>query len=195
MCEVVGVVRARKGGAKESNQCADEQAPRASAHRYGMWVHSRPTLFSAKGSLPEDPIGCFRLPQAAFVRLNSKVQDPNRNHESELRPFLLRHPAKHTEFKMADPVRIKQETDAGSPFVEDELDEESTDLEFYDKTVQGDANGKMYLARLPAYLWQAWSELGEDEEIQIGRIRQWESGDGGLVRSHLLPSPLLVCGC
>jgi hypothetical protein len=80
---------------------------------------------------------------------------------------------------MADPVRVKPEPDAGSPGVEDELDE-STDLEFYDKSVQGD-NSTMYLTRLPNYLWRAWAELGDDEEIQIGRVRQWRAPDGTMV--------------
>lgn len=78
---------------------------------------------------------------------------------------------------MADQLRIKQDPDVGSPGVEDEL-EESTDLEFYSK--DNDNYNRMYLARLPNYLWKAWSELDDDEEIQIGTIRQW-SGPGGYV--------------
>ncbi|KAK1758247.1 transcription initiation factor IIF, beta subunit-domain-containing protein [Echria macrotheca] len=76
---------------------------------------------------------------------------------------------------MAEQVRIKPEPEAMSPGVEDELDE-STDLEFYNK--QNDAYNRMYLARLPQYLWNAWSELGDDEEIQLGTIRQWKAPDG-----------------
>jgi TFIIF, beta subunit N-terminus len=88
---------------------------------------------------------------------------------------------------MTEPVRIKPEaTDGGSPFAEDELDE-STDLEFYDKNIQGDTYSRMYLARLPSYLWQAWSHLDDDAEIEIGRIRQWKDKDGVLVR---LPAPI-----
>jgi len=78
---------------------------------------------------------------------------------------------------MADQLQIKQDPDARSPGVEDEL-EESTDLDFYSK--DNDSYNRMYLARLPNYLWKAWSELDDDEEIQIGTIRQW-SGPSGYV--------------
>lgn len=82
---------------------------------------------------------------------------------------------------MAESVRIKPEPEAGSPFAEDELDE-STDLEFYDKNFQEDTYSRMYLARLPASLWKAWAELDDDEEIEIGKIRQWAMPNGKLVR-------------
>ncbi|KAK0730812.1 putative transcription initiation factor [Lasiosphaeris hirsuta] len=90
---------------------------------------------------------------------------------------------------MAEPVRIKPEPGVSSPFVEDELDE-STDLEFYDPSAQGDAFNKMYLARLPAYLWQAWSKLDDDAEIQIGRVRQWSAPDGTMKVQMLLRSDI-----
>jgi len=94
---------------------------------------------------------------------------------------------------MADPVRIKADPEAGSPGVEDELDE-STDLEFFNKATDGDSYGRMYLARLPNYLWERWAELGEDDEIQIGTIRQWKAPDGQMV-SWVAPRGLLVDGC
>ncbi|KAK0656824.1 transcription initiation factor IIF, beta subunit-domain-containing protein [Cercophora newfieldiana] len=78
---------------------------------------------------------------------------------------------------MADPVRIKSDPDANSPGAEDELDE-STDLEFYNKAEQGGSYDRMYLARLPNYLWERWAELGDNDEIQIGMIRQWKAPDG-----------------
>ncbi|KAK5655430.1 hypothetical protein OQA88_5701 [Cercophora sp. LCS_1] len=76
---------------------------------------------------------------------------------------------------MADRVHVKPEPDVGSPAAEDDLDE-STDLEFYDPSI--DNLNRMYLARLPNYLWEAWSQLGDDEEIQLGRVRQWTAPDG-----------------
>jgi len=84
---------------------------------------------------------------------------------------------------MSDAVRIKPEPEAGSPLVEDDLDE-SADLEFYDPSLQGP--NSMYLARLPNYVWQAWSKLGDDEEIEIGKIRQWTEADGSLKLQMLL---------
>lgn len=79
---------------------------------------------------------------------------------------------------MADQLRVKQEPDVGSPAAEDDLDE-STDLEFYDQSI--DNLNRMYLARLPNYLWEAWSKLDDDAEIQIGRVRQWNAPDGTMV--------------
>lgn len=81
---------------------------------------------------------------------------------------------------MADPV-IKPEPDAaaGSPFMEDVLDE-STDLEFFDKLPDAEMFNRMYLARLPSYLWEAWAKLDDDAEIEIGKIRQWQDKDGNL---------------
>lgn len=81
---------------------------------------------------------------------------------------------------MADQMRIKQDPDVGSLTVDDDLDE-STDLEFYDPSI--DNLNKMYLARLPNYLWEAWSKLDDDAEIQIGRVRQWTDKDGVMVSS------------
>ncbi|KAK0668113.1 putative transcription initiation factor IIF subunit beta [Cercophora samala] len=75
---------------------------------------------------------------------------------------------------------IKAEPDAGSasPFMEDLLDE-SADLEFYDKFKDSaDKYDRMYLARLPNYLWEAWSKLDDDAEIEIGKIRQFQDKDG-----------------
>ncbi|AEO54442.1 hypothetical protein MYCTH_2297030 [Thermothelomyces thermophilus ATCC 42464] len=76
---------------------------------------------------------------------------------------------------MAEP-QIKPDPDAGSSFV-DEVDE-TPDLEFYDKLPDADAYSRMYLTRLPNYVWEAWSKLDEDEEIEIGTIRQWIDENG-----------------
>jgi transcription initiation factor TFIIF subunit beta len=74
---------------------------------------------------------------------------------------------------MAEP-QIKPEPDAGaSPFM-DEADE-TPDLEFYDRMSGPDADAyiRMYLTRVPNYVWEAWSKLDDDAEIEIGTIRQW----------------------
>ncbi|KAL2119003.1 hypothetical protein VTJ04DRAFT_5962 [Mycothermus thermophilus] len=78
---------------------------------------------------------------------------------------------------MAEPL-VKPEPDAGSPFM-DETDE-APDLEFYDKLPPqlADAYSRMYLTRVPNYVWEAWSKLNDDEEIEIGTIRQWMDGNG-----------------
>ncbi|KAL2257861.1 hypothetical protein VTK26DRAFT_9070 [Humicola hyalothermophila] len=79
---------------------------------------------------------------------------------------------------MAQPPQIKTEPDTGSPFV-DEIDE-TPDLEFFEKDSGSDDYGRMYLARLPSYVWEAWSKLDDDAEIEIGTIRQWADKDGVL---------------
>lgn len=78
---------------------------------------------------------------------------------------------------MADQVRIKPDPEAAaSPLADDDM-EDAGDLEFYDRSVPGDPMGTMYLARLPTALWDAWSELDDDAEIQIGTIRQFNEVD------------------
>ncbi|RQM05217.1 hypothetical protein DH86_00004234, partial [Scytalidium sp. 3C] len=75
------------------------------------------------------------------------------------------------EGAMAEPV-IKPDPDApgASPanFEEDDIYEDAGDLEFNtDPKFQ-----TLYLARVPKYLWEAWSKLDDDAEIRIGTIRQ-----------------------
>lgn len=81
---------------------------------------------------------------------------------------------------MAEQPQIKAEPDTGSPFMDEALDE-SPDLEFYDKLPDADAYSRMYMARLPKYVWEAWSKLDDDAEIEIGTIRQWSDKEGNLV--------------
>lgn len=85
---------------------------------------------------------------------------------------------------MEEQPQVKPDPDAGSPFMDEALDE-MPDLEFFDKLPEADTYSRMYLARLPTYLWQVWSELDDDAEIEIGTIRQSTDKDGNLVS----PSP------
>jgi len=69
---------------------------------------------------------------------------------------------------MADIPLIKAEPlDAPSPAFSDDIYEDAGDLEFY----ADPAMEKVYLARVPAYVWEAWSKLDDDAEIQIGTVR------------------------
>jgi transcription initiation factor TFIIF subunit beta len=72
---------------------------------------------------------------------------------------------------MADPlIKLDPETQGASPgpFSEDDIYEDAGDLEFnLDPNFQ-----KLYLARVPKFLWEAWSKLDDDAEIHIGTIRQ-----------------------
>ena len=73
----------------------------------------------------------------------------------------------------AEPMDVKPDPEAAS---DEDLDD-AGDLEFYDQSTPGDPMGTMYLTRLPNYVWQAWADLDDDAEIQIGTIRQWNEVD------------------
>lgn len=82
---------------------------------------------------------------------------------------------------MADTLIIKPDPDSkdgASPAAlnDEDIYEDAGDLEFNnDPEFQ-----KLYLARVPRYLWEAWSKLDDDAEIQIGTIRQSvEKGPNG----------------
>ena len=66
---------------------------------------------------------------------------------------------------------IKPDPDApgASPaaFVDEDIYEDTGDLEFNDDPTYK----KLYLARVPKYLWEVWSELDDDAEIQLGTVR------------------------
>lgn len=85
---------------------------------------------------------------------------------------------------MADTDFVKPDNDEGTPKVEDDdLVEETVDLEFYDKTLPDNIFDTLYLARVPKYMWEAWEKLidrlGDDDEVQIGTLRTWnEPGEG-----------------
>ncbi len=76
---------------------------------------------------------------------------------------------------MADIVPIKPDPEEGSPQpLEDDIYEDAGDLEFFDPLSN---EGSMYVTRVPHYVWAAWDKMDEDEEIQIGTIRQWTERD------------------
>ena len=55
---------------------------------------------------------------------------------------------------------------------EEDIYEDAGDLDFTQ------ANQAAYLTRLPKWLWEAWSKLDDEQEIQIGTIRvEGNSGD------------------
>lgn len=69
----------------------------------------------------------------------------------------------------ADEPRIKQDPDfaGGSPAAlsDDDMYEDAGDLDF------SNAQNGVWLTRLPKFLWENWSKIGDDEEIQLGTIR------------------------
>jgi transcription initiation factor TFIIF subunit beta len=72
---------------------------------------------------------------------------------------------------MADTSFIKPDPDTkgASPafLADDDIYEDAGDLEFNrDPAWQG-----LYLARVPKGVWEAWSKLDDDAEIELGTIR------------------------
>lgn len=65
---------------------------------------------------------------------------------------------------------------AASPAaLEEDIYEDAGDLDF------SHADQAAFLMRLPKWLWDAWSKLGDDAEVQIGMIRM-ESGPNDVKR-------------
>lgn len=89
---------------------------------------------------------------------------------------------------MADPlIKPDPETQGASPgpFSEDDIYEDAGDLEFNtDPDFQ-----RLYLARVPKFLWEAWSKLDDDAEIHIGTIRQVTVTDQNGEQSVCISSP------
>lgn len=89
---------------------------------------------------------------------------------------------------MADPAvksetYVKPDPEGESPALEeDDLYEDAGDLEFYDPNGPQGTVGQAYLARVPKEVWEAWSKLPDDAEIEVGTMRQWDVArpDGGI---------------
>ncbi|KAI1752542.1 transcription initiation factor IIF, beta subunit-domain-containing protein [Xylaria castorea] len=83
-----------------------------------------------------------------------------------------------------DPA-IKPDPDAMStlPSVmeDDDIYEDAGDLEFANLSPSTNpAAADVYLTHVPKYLYQAWANLDDDEEIRIGTVRKWiEVGKDG----------------
>jgi transcription initiation factor TFIIF subunit beta len=84
-----------------------------------------------------------------------------------------------TKVKQDPAVKADPDEAAASPSAvsEEDLYEDAGDLEFYDSTLPQDPYGSMYLTHVPTYLYEAWDKLKDDEELQIGTIRQWAELD------------------
>ncbi|KAL8756695.1 MAG: hypothetical protein Q9184_004419 [Pyrenodesmia sp. 2 TL-2023] len=64
-------------------------------------------------------------------------------------------------------IKVEPPSDAASPadHSDEDIYEDAGDLDF------SHAVQDLYLSRIPKYLWDCWSKLGDDEEIEIGTIR------------------------
>ncbi|PNH47686.1 hypothetical protein VD0004_g716 [Verticillium dahliae] len=94
---------------------------------------------------------------------------------------------------MADPMPVKSEpyikpdpdavaSPSATPLEDDDLYEDAGDLEFYDASGASGTFSQAYLAKVPKEIWDAWSNLPEDAEIEVGTMRQWDviRPDGGV---------------
>ena len=77
-------------------------------------------------------------------------------------------------------VKLESDTQGASPGsqVDDDIYEDAGDLDF------AGSDQNVFLTRLPKFLWDSWSKLDDDQEIQIGRVRvEGNPGDIKRVRS------------
>jgi transcription initiation factor TFIIF subunit beta len=83
-----------------------------------------------------------------------------------------------TQHANGEESKVKLEPDilGASPGVQSDEDlyEDAGDLDF-SNAIQG-----IYLTRIPRFLWENWSKLDDDQEIQLGTVRV--EGTGGDVR-------------
>jgi transcription initiation factor TFIIF subunit beta len=82
-----------------------------------------------------------------------------------------------------DPA-IKPEPDAGSldaGMSDDDIYEDAGDLEFVDfNPGTNPAAADIQLTHVPKYLYNAWAQMNDDEEMRIGTVRRWvEVGKDG----------------
>jgi hypothetical protein len=143
------------------------------------------------GALPQHLTLSPKAAKAIITTSNNKERSRSAQHPSpHLAPISLSSWTTNNIqlfWTMADSL-IKPDPDApgASPgvFTDDDIYEDAGDLEFNpDPAFQ-----KLYLARVPRYVWEAWSTLDDDAEIRIGTIRQsQEVGPDGQPQV-LLPS-------
>lgn len=74
---------------------------------------------------------------------------------------------------------VKQESDsilgAANIPADEDIYEDAGDLDFTN------ADQQVYLTRLPKFLWETWSQLDDDQEVQVGTLRV-EGAQGGIKR-------------
>ena len=66
----------------------------------------------------------------------------------------------------APKIKVEHDGATPSPYMdEDDIYEDAGDLDF------SSAGTPLWLTRLPAALWNQWSSLPDDEEIEVGTVR------------------------
>ncbi|KAL8679630.1 MAG: hypothetical protein Q9186_004091 [Xanthomendoza sp. 1 TL-2023] len=84
-------------------------------------------------------------------------------------------------------VKVEPPSATASPAAhsDDDMYEDAGDLDF------SRATQNLYLTRIPKYLWESWSTLDDDEEIQIGTVRV-EGGLEDVKRMSLILTPNVI---
>lgn len=77
---------------------------------------------------------------------------------------------------MEDAPQIKPDpANAATPSVMDEDEYEDTgELVIPDAAADSGA----WLAKLPKWLWEAWANIADDEEIELGKVRVYDNQPG-----------------
>jgi transcription initiation factor TFIIF subunit beta len=83
-----------------------------------------------------------------------------------------------------DPA-VKLDPDAlqgGSPMAIDAYEDDvgDLDLDFYaprDPDGNPSAQDRLFMARVPTYVWAAWDKIDDDTPIEIGKLRSWSEPD------------------
>lgn len=77
------------------------------------------------------------------------------------------------DVKMEDDVKIKPDpATATGPSLMDEDDYEDTG----ELHIRGDRmSNQAWLAKIPKWLWEAWIDIAEDEEVELGKIRVYQT--------------------
>jgi len=78
--------------------------------------------------------------------------------------------------------QIKPDPDslATLPHSDEDIYEDAGDLDF------ADAEQSVYLTKIPKFLWEIWSKLDDNQEIEIGRVKvEGQPGDVKRVSSLL----------
>ena len=83
-----------------------------------------------------------------------------------------------------DEIRIKSDPDSLAPAPgsswDDDFYEDAGDLDFEQRAQN------IYLMRIPKFLWKTWSQMEDDQEIQLGKVRiEAQLGDIRRVDYHL----------
>lgn len=100
-----------------------------------------------------------------------------------------------TESMIKPDPAIKPDPDAmnalPSAMSDDDMYEDAGDLEFADFSPTNPAAADVYLTFVPKYLYDAWANMDDNEEIRIGTMRKWiEIGKDGRQTVRRNPSLL-----